>query len=84
MEFAPEWVMDKATKEEVELTWKGAYEEVTEEEVPSHANIIGSHIFYKVEVEDGGRKRMKERLFPHGNREKMRHTVRKDSATDPL
>lgn len=76
--------MDKATKEEVESTWKGSYEEVMEEEVLRRANVIRSHTVYKFKVEEGGGKLMKERLCPHRNRDKMRLTVRKDSATGPL
>lgn len=55
-----------------------------EEEVPRHEKISGSHIFYKVKVEECGGKIMKARFFPHGSREKMRHTVKMYSATAPF
>jgi len=74
-------LLDKALKEEVESNWKGAYETFTENEVPRNANVIDSHVVYKVKVEENDSKRMKARLCTYGNRHKMKEEVRKNSAT---
>lgn len=44
-------------------------------------NVISAHFVYKVKSDEKGKKRLKARLCPHGNRDKMKDTIRKDSAT---
>lgn len=80
MECAPTWILDQAMRKEIEDNWEGAIERIPEKDVPRHANVISSHIIYKVKQEEG-HKRMKARLCPHGNRDKLRGHIRKDSAT---
>ena len=80
LENAPPWLVQKALGEEIDIAWKGAYEEVPESEVPMGANVITSHVVYKVKNEEGGRKRLKARLCPHGNRDKEKGNIRVDSS----
>lgn len=54
---APPWLIEKAVQAELAQNWKGAYEEVLEKEVPKGANVIGSHVIFKIKVEEGGHKR---------------------------
>lgn len=81
MECAPQWLLDKSVKNELDANWKGSYIEVNENNVAPDANVISAHFVYKVKVEEKDKKRLKARLCPHGNRDKMKHEVRKDSAT---
>lgn len=57
------------------------HDEVDERTIKGNANVIPSHIVYKVKNEENNVKRMKARLCPNGNRDRMKTTVRKDSAT---
>lgn len=81
IEGAPPWVIQKAVKTEYDSNWADAYVEVKDRDVPKGANVIGSHIVYKVKVEENNRKRLKARLCPHGNHDDEKDSVRKDSAT---
>ena len=81
MECAPPWIVEKAVTAEYTSNWADAYIEVKDEDVRKGANVIGSHIVYKVKVEENGRKRLKARLCPHGNHDIEKDSVRKDSAT---
>lgn len=81
MDCAPQWVLDKAVAEELDKAWKDAYVEVPEQTVPRNANIITSHIVYKVKREEKGHMRMKARLCPHGNRDMEKGNIRNDSSS---
>ena len=37
--------------------------------LPRNANIISSHVLYKIENPDDGSKKCKARIAPHGNRD---------------
>lgn len=81
MECAPQWILDKAVRSELEVNWKDAYVPIIESDVPRKANVITSHFVFKIKKEEGGKMRLKARLCPHGNRDKMKNDIRKDSAT---
>lgn len=81
LEFAPPWIVEMADKEELEDNWKETIEEVEEASVPKDANVIGSHFVYKVKNEEGNAKRLKARLCPHGNMDKLKGRIRSDSAS---
>lgn len=51
--------------------------------VPNNANVIGSHVLYKVKELDDGSKICKARIAPHGNKDKEKHKLKKDSAACP-
>lgn len=52
-----------------------------EQDVPTGANIIGSHIVYKVKTEEHGILRLRARICPHGNHDDELEEVGKESAT---
>lgn len=50
MSFAPSWILDNALKEEMEANWKDTFDIVQVREVGQSANVIPSHVFYKVKA----------------------------------
>lgn len=81
MACAPSWLLDKALQEELSSNWSDTHDEVDERQIKRDANVIPSHVVYKIKNEENDVKRMKARLCPNGNRDKLKKTVRKDSAT---
>lgn len=81
MSLAPAWLIEKAVREELTSNWNDAYVEVPEASVTSDANVVTSHFVFKIKVEEHGRKRLKARLCPHGNRNPMKIEIRRDSST---
>lgn len=81
MQSAPSWVTEKALNEEHDNNWDKAYREVEERSIPRNANVISSHVVYKIKTEETGEHRLKARICPHGNKDHMKDYVRKDSAT---
>lgn len=81
LQLAPSWITTRALKEEHDNNWAEAYREIDERLVPKHANVISSHVIYKIKTEESGIRRLKARLCPHGNRDIMKDDIRKDSAT---
>lgn len=77
---APDWVLDKALREELENNWGDTHEVVDDTTIPVTTNVIASLVVYRIKTEEEGEKRMKPRLCPNGNWDKLRKT-RKDSAT---
>lgn len=55
-------MLDNELKEEIEANWRDTHEEVDERNIKGNANIIPSHVVYKVKNEENGVKRMKARL----------------------
>lgn len=49
--------------------------------MPRFANVIASHVLYEVKEDDDGRKKIKARITPHGNRDKEKFNLKTDSAT---
>ena len=84
LEFAPSWILDDAFESEYEANWRESYKPVTEKDVPRHANIITSHVVYKIKTSENGTRTLKSRIVPHGNRDDDKDSVRKDSATAQL
>ena len=81
--FAPRWIVEKAIMSELEnYTEKEAYEEVHVKSLPKDANLISSHCFFQIKYDgDEDILKLKCRLVPHGNRDKDKDEVRKDSNT---
>lgn len=48
--------------------------------IPQGANIITSDVLYNVKLVDDGSKMRKVRIAPHGNKDRMRSELKKDSA----
>lgn len=84
LEFAPSWVCQKAFNKEFEDNWRGAFQEIHEEDIPMDANIIRSHVVYKIKTDEAGHRKLKARLCPHGNEDAEKDQVRKDSANAQL
>lgn len=81
LEFAPPWILDEAFEEEHDGNWKNAYTTTPEKEVPQDANVITSHVVYKIKTAETGEMKLKARIVPHGNRDKDKEDIRKDSST---
>lgn len=77
----PPWVTYKAITNEHDNNWTDAYYEVEENSIPPNANVITSHVIYKVKTDEQGKHTMKARICPHGNKDTMKDDIRKDSAT---
>lgn len=75
MDCASAWILDKALKEELEANWKDTHTEVDERDIEENANIIPSHVVYKLKSEEKDIKRMKAILCPNGNRDRLKKTV---------
>lgn len=84
LEFAPAWIIDQAFMKEFDENWSTAVEEVNKLEIPESANIIRSHVVYKVKTDEEGKRKMKARLCPHGNEDNNKNDIRKDSANAQL
>ena len=56
MECAPPWIVQKAVQEEYQSNWTDSYVEVQDTDVPKDSNVIGSHVVYKVNVEENNQK----------------------------
>lgn len=81
LEFAPPWILDEAFRNEHDSNWSDAYIEQAESQVPLNANVITSHVIYKVKTDEEGLRNMKARIVPHGNRDFEKDNIRKDSST---
>ena len=57
---------------------------VEEKDVAHDANIITSHVVYKIKTGEDGKRTLKSRVVPHGNRDDDKDFIRKDSATAQL
>lgn len=76
--------MDEAVESELTQNWHDAYELVEIDELPPDANVIASHVVFKVKDNPDCTLRLKARLVLHGNRDKDRFKVRRDSASAEL
>lgn len=79
--MAPSWIIQQALSKEHDDNWSEAYGEVSEKNLPLGANVISSHVVYKLKPEENYNMRLKARICPQGNRERMKDEVRKDSTT---
>lgn len=78
--FAPSWIIEKAMRAEHDENWTGAYEEVAEAGLPKTANIISSHVIFKIKTNDDESLKLKGRIVVHGNRDAEKDMVRSDCA----
>lgn len=61
--------------------YKSTYEIVRDEEELWNANLIASHVLYKVTKDEDGALLLKATILPYGNRNLMKDDVTKDSTT---
>ena len=84
LDFAPPWLLEQAFEMEHESNWVEAYEQVGERDIPAHANVITSHMVYKLKTDEIGNRDLKARIVPHGNHDAEKDEVRKYSSTPQL
>ena len=84
LELAPPWILEQAFTKEYQSNWTDAFETTHERDVPDNANIITSHVVYKLKPSELGEREMKSRIVPHGNRDDEKNSIRKDSAMAQL
>jgi len=78
----PQFILQNAYRSE-EDSFKKTVRMIHVTKVPQSANVISSHVLYKVKKLDDGSMKMKARIAPHGNKDKEKSTVKSDSATCP-
>lgn len=81
-EGLPEFVTQNAYAKE-ESSFLANAEKVHVSNVPKDANVITSHVLYKVKQVDDGTKILKARIAPHGNKDREKNKMKTDSATCP-
>lgn len=84
LSFAPPWILREALKSEHDTNWHDAYKEVMDKDVPRTANVITSHVVYKLKTDEQGARMMKVRIVPHGNHDDEKDDLRKDSSNASL
>lgn len=77
----PQYVILNADQME-ELELKKIFKCVPIFDVPTDANIISSHIVYKIKVEDDDSLHLKDRIAPHGIEESLRYDMKSDVKAD--
>lgn len=65
--FAPPWILEQAFEKEYQSNWAGAFEKTHEADIPRDANIIASHVVYKIKTAEDVEQDLKLRIVPHGN-----------------
>lgn len=68
MESASRSLLDDALEDELTTKWKGAYTGVSLKCISPDANVISSHVLYKIQDAPKGLFRLKDRLVLHGTR----------------
>jgi len=81
-EGLPRYLLWNAYNDE-ESKFKETVRDVMALDVPENANVITSHVIYKVKLNDDGSFKMKARIAPHGNKDKERDQLKSDSASCP-
>jgi len=76
----PGYVIDNAYSKQEE-SFMEQVRSVPIGKVPRNANVISSHVIYKVKLNDDGTKEIKARIAPHGNKDRDRFNLKTDSAS---
>lgn len=84
LEFAPSWILDEAFESEHNSNWADSYAEVVGSDVAHDANVVSSHVVYKIKTDEEGKRKLKARIVPHGNQDHDKDIIRKDSANAQL
>ena len=66
-----------------EQSFKKIIHEVAVSQIPKKANVVTSHVLYKVKSCDDGSLTLKARIAVHGNKDREKKTLKTDSATCP-
>jgi len=78
----PSFVQDNAYKTE-EAKFLRTVRMIPPSKIPKGANVITSHVIYKVKQSDDGDLFLKARIAPHGNKDREKSGLKTDSATCP-
>lgn len=81
LKFAPLWAIQKGIKREYDNNWSRAFQEVPESKIPQGSNVMCAHIVYKISSTENGTLKLKARICPQGNSDKMREDVRNNATT---
>ena len=84
LDFTLPWLLEQAFEKEHDSNWVEAYGQVGERDIPAHANVITSHVVYKLKTDEIGNRDLKARIVPHGNHDAEKDEIRKDSSTAQL
>ena len=68
---------------EEEFKFMKTVREVPINDVPKNANVITSHVIYKIEANEDGTFKMKARIAPDGNKDRDRHILKTDCSQCP-
>lgn len=81
LEGIPAWIVQKAVDKKHDKNWETAYDPAPVVNVSRTENIIASNVIYKLKIGDAVSMRFKAQIFLHGNRDRMKDEIRKDSST---
>ena len=78
----PAWIFEKAYETELQENWNEHVKKVSWENLPKDANVISSHLVYRIkdDPERKGMLKLKARLCVHGNHDKEKDYMRSDAA----
>jgi len=66
-----------------EETFIKTVEIVARDDVPDHANVINSHVLYKLKQNDDGTLKLKACIAPQGNEDDLKDVLNSDCSTYP-
>lgn len=75
-------VLDKSFSDEEETFLKNV-KVIFRADLPSDANVVNSHVLYKVKHNDDGSLKLKARIAPHGNEDALKEIFTKDCTICP-
>ena len=81
-EGLPSYILSKSYRDE-ENAFVNQCIRVHKSDVPRNANVIRSHVLYKIKTRDDASLTCKARIAPHGNEDRDREHFRTDSACCP-
>lgn len=79
--FAPPWILEEALESELETNLKDVYDELLMSDNRLNANVVNAHAVHKVKSDGVDKLHLKCSLVLHGNQDKDRFSVRKNSAS---
>ena len=81
-EGLPTFVTENAYNEE-ENKFKKQVKEIHVSKIPKNSNVITSHVLYKIKTLDDSSLLCKDRIAPHGNKDKYKESLKTDAQTCP-
>jgi hypothetical protein len=72
------WIVDEAFAKEFS-NWTDAFIVVQNTQLPPNCNYVQSHSFYRIKPRDDGSLSLKTRIVIHGNEDKEKELIRKDT-----